>query len=60
MEALESKVAFQEDTINALNDALVQQQRRIDELEQLLHMTMSQMGDGEDGGLMEEPPPPHY
>jgi len=60
---LESRVAFQEDTIQKLNDVLVDQQRQIDQLliqvkalrEQLDTMAPSLIAD-----ITEETPPPHY
>ncbi|HBD11727.1 MAG TPA: SlyX protein, partial [Porticoccaceae bacterium] len=36
VEALEVKVAFQEDLLNALNDVVVRQDQRIDSLEKSL------------------------
>lgn len=61
LEGLETKLAFQEDTIVQLNDALVAQQARIDRLEARIDLLTEQLrtlGDeGEDGT---EPPPPHY
>ncbi|AOE87025.1 SlyX family protein [Pseudomonas sp. TCU-HL1] len=59
---LESRLAFQDDTIQALNDVLVEQQRAVDRLQlQLAALAkrqeelLSQFGSGED-----EAPPPHY
>lgn len=65
LEALESKVAFQEDTIQQLNDALVGQQARIDrlqaEMEAMALMLAEQVrGGAESGAVLVEPPPPHY
>lgn len=58
---LEEKFAFQEQTVDALNDVILEQQRQINELEeqivklkQLLNHSMQQTTDEED------PPPPHY
>lgn len=59
---LESRLAFQDDTIQALNDALVAQQRSLDRLQLQLAMVikrqeeMSHRGDG----FEDEAPPPHY
>jgi SlyX protein len=61
LEAMESKLAFQEDTLQQLNDALVAQQARIDHLEALIMMLGEQLGSQpEEGADMPEPPPPHY
>lgn len=63
MAELESRLAFQDDTLQALNDELVRQQRDIERL-QLLVSALSQRQAElqtqigiEDG---EEAPPPHY
>lgn len=60
--ALESKLAFQEDAIRELSDALIAQQARLDQLEAWLHMLAEQLGDasGGDEEALPEPPPPHY
>ncbi len=58
---LEIRVAFQEDTINQLNDALVAQQTRVDALERRVGMlldSLKRMQDGADPFAHE--PPPHY
>jgi len=61
LEALETKVAFQEDTIQQLNDALVAQQHRIDQLEALLRVLAEQFGTSQEPTeQLVEPPPPHY
>lgn len=62
--ALEEKLAYQEHTIHELNDALVGQQRRIDQLEARCHALQQRVAGlaerlSDDGGR-EEPPPPHY
>ena len=58
---LQTQLAFQEDTLQALNTVLARQQRSIDLLEQenrqlrgLMENLLSQQAEGE------EPPPPHY
>jgi SlyX protein len=63
IEQLQMKVAFQEDTIEALNNALIAQQRQIDSLEFKFKQVMSKIeaidpSAGEKEGA--EPPPPHY
>lgn len=61
---LESKLAFQEDTVDSLNNELHQHQVRIEKLQQqvmLLAEKLRQLPD--DQGILsaeEEPPPPHY
>ncbi|MCY1271583.1 Protein SlyX [compost metagenome] len=59
---LESRLAFQDDTIQTLNDVLVGQQRAVERLQlQLAALArrqeelLSQFGSSE-----EEAPPPHY
>ena len=62
MNELESRLAFQDDTIQALNDVMVRQGREIDRLQlqmaELLNryeeMVSQLPGEGE------EAPPPHY
>jgi SlyX protein len=58
---LEIRSAFSEDTISALNSALIDQQRRIDrlelQLEEILQMVKSA---GAQSLAQSEPPPPHY
>lgn len=60
-EELETKIAFQEDVIHKLDDALASQQQQIMDLQiQLKHVTSqlktleTQLPDSA------EPPPPHY
>ena len=62
VEELETKAAFQEDTIRELNDALVGQQARIDQLENILRRLLEEVrGLMETGSpVTEEAPPPHY
>ena len=59
---LESRLAFQDDTINTLNDVLVAQQRQIDRLE--LHIAALTKRHEDLAGHLEmqvqEAPPPHY
>ena len=58
---LESRLEFQDETITRLNDALVAQQNRLDQLEkrqqQLIeHLKSPQAKDDP----AKEPPPPHF
>jgi SlyX protein len=59
---LESRLAFQDDTIQALNDVLVAQQREMDRLQ--LQLAALARRQEEIGGQLdsaeEEAPPPHY
>lgn len=61
IQILEEKFAYQEQTIDALNDVIIDQQRQIDALKEqlsrmraLLAAAHDRTPDGED------PPPPHY
>lgn len=63
MADLESRLAFQDDTIQALNDELVAQQRVVDRLQAQLGLLarrqedmQSRIGDVDEN----EAPPPHY
>jgi SlyX protein len=63
IEKLETKLAFQEDALAALNDALVDQQVRLDHLEAMLKLLVEQLReqvDGQPPEAAEDPPPPHY
>lgn len=60
---LESRLAFQDDTVDQLNTVVAEQDQRIARLELLLRRTREQvemllpmMG----GAPGDEPPPPHY
>ncbi len=60
---LETKVAYQENTIDALNDVVTDQQRRIDKLEAEIKMIKEQLGNLAhtfSTGQLPDPPPPHY
>ncbi|KTC43971.1 MAG: SlyX family protein [Pseudomonas sp.] len=59
---LESRLAFQDDTIQALNDELVAQQKLVERL-QLQMMAMFKRQEemvGQFSSFEEEAPPPHY
>lgn len=60
---LETRLAFQDDTIQALNDVIVEQQRRLDRLAHQLQVLAGRqdelLGRLELGGG-DEAPPPHY
>lgn len=58
---LEKKSAFQEDTIEALNQVIIEQQKRLDRVEKRLKFITDQL-EGSDliKKLEDEAPPPHY
>lgn len=62
LETLESKVAFQDRTIDALNEVVIRQQDQVDRLTRelvLLRKSLDSLGEASvEGG--QEPPPPHY
>lgn len=59
---LESRQAFQDDTIQALNDALVAQQREIERLQAQVQVLAKRIEEGASsfGISQDESPPPHY
>ena len=59
---LESRLEFSDETIAALNDALVAQQKKVFELDKTVQLLIAQMKErpGELEHPGEEPPPPHY
>ena len=59
---LESRLEFQDETIAALNDALVAQQQKCFELEKTLKLLITQMKERPESPppAGQEPPPPHY
>ncbi|MCG8425921.1 MAG: SlyX family protein [Chromatiales bacterium] len=60
---LETKLAFQEQTIDVLNETVIEQQRRIETLEKIvlaLREQVQQLTPAQPGSPAEEPPPPHY
>lgn len=62
MADLEARLAFQDDTIQALNDVLVEQQRAIDRLQAQMGMLARRQEDLQSriGGEEDEAPSPHY
>lgn len=63
IEELQMKVAFQEYTIEQLNEALSSQQHQLDKLQrQLSHLVdkIKQLAPSNVAKLSEETPPPHY
>ena len=61
IEDLETKLTFQEDTIQKLNDVIVTCQTRVDEHDAMIRMLMEQVRTAEHIiNPEDEPPPPHY
>jgi SlyX protein len=63
IEELESRIAFQDSTLEELNDVIVKQQFQIDKLEKNLEMLSAQlknMAPSLIASEKEETPPPHY
>ena len=63
IEQLQMKMAFQEDTIESLNQALIEQQKQMDDLQFQLKQMMSKLSAIEPSNMAsegEEAPPPHY
>ena len=60
---LETKLAFQEDTLQELNNVIVGQQRLIDELAEKVRQLEARLKDLQPSLVatpQEETPPPHY
>ena len=63
IEQLQMKVAFQEDAIESLNQALIAQQKQLEELQFAFKQMQSKLRAIEPSNLAaehEETPPPHY
>lgn len=60
---LESKLAFQDETINELNEVITDQQQQLDQLREeirLLNLRISSVAENAAVSEEKEPPPPHY
>jgi SlyX protein len=59
---LETRLAFQDDTIQALNEVLVEQQRQLDRLGSQMGQLLERYRElaGQYGEAGDEAPPPHY
>ncbi|MFT6896721.1 MAG: SlyX protein [Paraglaciecola sp.] len=63
IEQLQMKVSFQEDTIEELNSALIQQQKQLEVLQfTISHLVnkVNTLQTPNSGNEDNEPPPPHY
>ena len=61
-QSIETKVLYQERTVDELNSVVTTQQNQIDELIAETKRLRQSIEGGQDGGVdaAEEPPPPHY
>ncbi|ALU43459.1 MULTISPECIES: SlyX family protein [Pseudoalteromonas] len=60
---LEAKVAFQDETIEILNNELSAHQARLAIMQRQIELLAEKIKEGKDPGMMpqhQEPPPPHY
>jgi SlyX protein len=60
---LETKLAFQDETINELNEVITEQQNQLDELREeirLLNLRIVSLAETAIDPNEKEPPPPHY
>lgn len=60
---LQSKLAFQDETINELNDVITDQQSQLDQLREeirLLNLRIASVAEASNITEEKEPPPPHY
>ncbi|GGD77070.1 SlyX family protein [Lacimicrobium alkaliphilum] len=63
IEALQTKVAHQEDTIETLSNALAEQQQQLDKLTFKMNHVVNKLKDLQPSNLAseeDETPPPHY
>ena len=60
---LETKLVFQDETINELNEVITDQQKQLDELREevrLLNLRIVSLAESSTDSNEKEPPPPHY
>lgn len=60
---LQSKLAFQDETINELNEVITDQQNQLDQLRveiRLLGLRIASVAESSSVSEEKEPPPPHY
>ena len=63
MDELETRLAFQDDTIQALNDVVSRQQLELEELQRALELLARRQADlaaSMPGDAEDDQPPPHY
>lgn len=63
IDALEIRIAYQDETIETLNKTITEQWRQIDALSREMLNLRDRLHDAEiksSGGTAPEPPPPHY
>jgi SlyX protein len=63
IDALEIRIAYQDETIETLNKTITEQWRQIDALSREMMNLRDRLNDAEMksvGGTAPEPPPPHY
>ena len=61
LRALEEKFEYQEQTIDSLNEVIIDQQKQLSLLTEQVHHLKSQLAaGGEEQAAGEDPPPPHY
>ena len=62
LEAVETKISYQEHLIQELNEVVISQQNQIDKLEKALQQLRSHINHTETGQTTpeQEAPPPHY
>ena len=61
LQILEEKFEYQDQTIDALNDVIIDQQAQINALEDQIRRFQAMLAAIDDNpGSGEEPPPPHY
>jgi len=63
IDALEIRIAYQDETIETLNKTITEQWRQIDALSREMINLRDRLHDAETkspGGTAPEPPPPHY
>ncbi len=59
---LQTRVAYQDDTLQQLNDVIAAQQQQIERLTQAIQRLSEQMRDWREHGVVggDDAPPPHY
>lgn len=60
---LQSKLAFQDEAINDLNEVITDQQHQLDQLREdvrLLNLRIASVAEASNVSDEKEPPPPHY